>query len=409
MENFYGLIAGSAAAAPGIPSRNASCNMSHLSSWIDFPLQGRKNTYATVFSTSGEIFEHFVSTFLSAFVNLDPTLIKGKIVMCTLETIHDNRREKVKDIFVKQGSGEGIILVDPIVKDLGVQFVLILVDPIVKYLGVQFVPPGIVIGLEEAEEHQAYMAAKNTAMGPNIISPDVIKPEITAPGVNILAARSPQATGGISLGYNIISGTSMSCPRVSAIVKSCRSSWNPAAIKSAIMTTATVLDNTKSFIRRHPNVTQASPFDYGSGLVHPAAAINPVLIYDFDTSNVIDFLCSASPAQLKNLNGEMISRKNTATSPYDFNYPSIMSGNLAVERTVTYYGEGPTVYKAEVEYPAGVNVSVTPNEQRWGIMINFTPYKTSYGDFVSGAFTGTNGIHTVRSPIGLNVLSVHKS
>lgn len=69
------------------------------------------------------------------------------------------------------------------------------------------------------------------------------QPDITALGVNILAAWSPIATAATaerSLHYNIISGTSMSCPHASAvdaILKSYQPSRSPAAIKSAIMTT----------------------------------------------------------------------------------------------------------------------------------------------------------------------------
>ncbi|KAL0390003.1 UNVERIFIED_CONTAM: Subtilisin-like protease SBT3.9 [Sesamum calycinum] len=392
MKNFYSLVAGSAAAAPGIPSRNASfC---------------KSNT-------------------------LDPALIKGKIVVCTLETILDNRKEKA--ISVKQGGGVGIILVDPLATDIAIQFVL----------------PGALIGFEEAKELQAYMASQKnpvarisqtmailaikpapqmamfSSMGPNIISPDVIKPDITAPGVNVLAAWSPLSTdntAGRSIEYNIVSGTSMSCPHVSAlaaIVKSSHPSWSPAAIKSAIMTTATIHDNTKNFIRRHPNGTQTSPFDYGSGHINPVAAIDPGLVYDFDTSDIIDFLCStgATPAQLKNLTGEVMYCRKNPKSSYDFNYPSIgvsnLRGSISVNRTVTYYGEGPAVFKAEVDHPAGVNVSVTPNELRFekigdkmSFVIGFTPYKASNGDFVFGALTWTDGVHIVRSPIGLNILSV---
>lgn len=71
----------------------------------------------------------------------------------------------------------------------------------------------------------------------------MFQPDVTAPGLNILAAWSPvaaDATGGRSVNYNIISGTSMSCPHVAAvaaILKSHQPSWSPAAIKSAIMTT----------------------------------------------------------------------------------------------------------------------------------------------------------------------------
>ena len=71
-----------------------------------------------------------------------------------------------------------------------------------------------------------------------------MQPDITAPGVNILAAWSPVATEATvehrSVDYNIISGTSMSCPHVTAvaaIIKSHHPHWGPAAIMSSIMTT----------------------------------------------------------------------------------------------------------------------------------------------------------------------------
>lgn len=72
------------------------------------------------------------------------------------------------------------------------------------------------------------------------------QPDLTAPGVDILAAWSPVSPPSIyygdtrSVNYNIISGTSMSCPHVSgaaAHVKAAHSNWSPAAIKSALMTT----------------------------------------------------------------------------------------------------------------------------------------------------------------------------
>ncbi|KAM7522513.1 hypothetical protein LguiA_012415 [Lonicera macranthoides] len=391
-DNYYGLIPGSAAAAPGIPPRNASfC---------------KNNT-------------------------LDPTLIKGKIVVCTIETLTDARQEK--GLFVKQGGGVGMILIDPAATNLGFQFVV----------------QEASIGVEEAKALQAYLATEKnpvarisqtntvlftkpapkmavfSSMGPNFITPDIIKPDITAPGVNILAAWSPVATKDTAdrqLDYNIISGTSMSCPHVSAvaaILKSCHPSWSPAAIKSAIMTTATIVDNTQNIIRRDPNGAPTTSFDYGSGHINPVAAMDPGLIYDFDSYDIINFLCSigASTAQLKNLTNELVSCTSPPIPSYDFNYPSIgvsnMNGNLSVQRTVTYYGKGPTVYFANVEYPSGVNVSITPNElkfrtsgEKMSFRIDFTPYESTNGSFVFGTLTWRNGIHRVRSPIALNVLSV---
>ena len=54
--------------------------------------------------------------------------------------------------------------------------------------------------------------------------------------------RLPEATmgGGMGLNYNIVSGTSMSCPHVAGIallLKASHPTWTPAAIKSALVTT----------------------------------------------------------------------------------------------------------------------------------------------------------------------------
>lgn len=73
-----------------------------------------------------------------------------------------------------------------------------------------------------------------------------MQPDLTAPGVNILAAWSPLAPPSIyekdsrRVRFNVISGTSMSCPHASgaaAYVKATHPDWSPAAVKSALMTT----------------------------------------------------------------------------------------------------------------------------------------------------------------------------
>jgi hypothetical protein len=103
--------------------------------------------------------------------------------------------------------------------------------------------------------------------------------------------------------------------------------------------TAMILDNTQHTIGRDPNGTPTTPFDYGSGHINPTAALNPGLIYDFNSHDIINFLCNtgASPAQLKNLTGELVKCENPPIASYDFNYPSIgvanMNGSLSVYRT----------------------------------------------------------------------------
>ncbi|KAF8396430.1 hypothetical protein HHK36_018049 [Tetracentron sinense] len=267
--------------------------------------------------------------------------------------------------------------------------------------------------------------AEFSSMGPNIITPDIIKPDITAPGVNILAAwpTSTIIATKENFDYNIISGTSMSCPHVSAIaaiIKSRHASWSPSAIKSAMMTTATVLDNTGSPIT-YPNGSRASAFSYGSGHVNPITALDPGLIYDFDFNDIIDYLCGngARPKQLQQLIGHPVTCKNPPIAIYNLNYPSIgvanMSGSISVHRTVTYYGKGPTVYIANVEHPKGVKVFVTPdklkfrnNGEKMSFRVDFMPHKNRNEAlmFVFGALTWDNGIHRVRSPIALNLTKV---
>ncbi|MFS7908027.1 putative tripeptidyl-peptidase II [Helianthus anomalus] len=383
----YSLIYGADAAASRNPSRNASfC---------------KKNT-------------------------LDSNSIKGRIVVCILEELGDDRDEKLTA--VEEGGGVGMILV----------------DPLAKYILRQSVIQSVLIGEAEAEELYKYMTTEKnptatiyptvtnvgikpapvmavfSSKGPNVITPDIIKPDITAPGVNILAAWSPVSTAN-SINYNILSGTSMSCPHVSAVVallKSVHPYWSPAAIKSAIMTTATIADNTRNFIRNDDS-TNANPFDYGSGHINPAAAIDPGLVYDYDTNNLIDFLFSngASVEQLKNLTGTPVYSKNPPIPSYNFNYPSIgvfnMSGNVSVYRTVTYVGEGPTVYYSKLQAITGVRTSVYPNVLRFSksgekmtYRIDFVPYKSSIGRFEFGSLTWRNDVHMVRSPIAVNVASV---
>ncbi|CDP06942.1 unnamed protein product [Coffea canephora] len=374
-----------------------------------------------------------ISVFLSfcQINSLDPNLVKGKIVVCTVEKITDNATQL--GVYTRNIGGVGMILVEPLAQDLVFQF------------GTQ----ATLIGQDELEEIQKYIATERnpvaaiyqtktvlatkpapeiaafSSKGPNIITPDVIKPDIAAPGVNILAAWSPVAlffSGLHPVDYDVISGSSLAAAHVAAvaaIIKTSHPSWSPAAIKSAMMTTATVLDNTGNCIRRHPHDTCATPFDYGSGHVNPVAAIQPGLIYDLDSNDVIDFLCSygATAAQLKNLTSQIFRCKSPSRPSYDFNYPSIgvsnMNGSLSVQRTVTYYGKGSTQYISKIEQPSGVHVTVTPSVLKFtnagdkmSFTANFTPSKASNGSFVFGALTWSNAIHTVRSPIAVNVLSL---
>ena len=147
--------------------------------------------------------------------------------------------------------------------------------------------------------------ASFSSRGPNRITHGVLKPDISAPGVEILAAWSgAKSVSDIDADtrrtmYNIISGTSMANPHVTAAaayVKSIHPTWSHAAVLSALVTTAT------------PMTTDSSPeaeLAYGAGLVNPLGARYPGLVYDASEADYVAFLCAQgyNASQLATLTG----------------------------------------------------------------------------------------------------------
>ncbi|KAA8534155.1 hypothetical protein F0562_031652 [Nyssa sinensis] len=133
--------------------------------------------------------------------------------------------------------------------------------------------------------------------GPNPITSDILKPDLTAPAVVILAAWSlVSPVSGVKgdnrrVPFNILSGTSMACPHatgVAAYIKSFHPSWSPAAIKSALMTTAFPL-SVKT------NSTDAE-IAYGAGHLDPIKAVNPGLVDDADAADYVRTLTNVGSA-----------------------------------------------------------------------------------------------------------------
>lgn len=150
--------------------------------------------------------------------------------------------------------------------------------------------PRTVIG-ETMSPRVAYFSSR----GPSSMSPAVLKPDIAAPGVSILAAYPPMGTKHGS-GYAFLSGTSMACPHVTgivALIKSAHPDWSPAAIRSALVTTASQKGTDGMDITEMgPTLKKADPFDIGGGHVNPNRAINPGLIYNISKQDYIQFMCA---------------------------------------------------------------------------------------------------------------------
>ncbi|OAY41075.1 subtilisin-like protease SBT5.4 [Manihot esculenta] len=272
----------------------------------------------------------------------------------------------------------------------------------------------------------APVIASFSSVGPNPLTPEILKPDVTAPGVNIIAAFSlgTSVTGldndNRTTPYITMSGTSMSCPHVSGVVgllKSLHPDWSPAAIRSAISTTARTRDNTQNPMLNGSS-EKATPFSYGSGHIRPNRAMDPGLVYDVSVNDYLDFLCASG------YNSTMI--EQISESPYkctksasllDFNYHSIavtaLSGSVSLSRKLKNVGS-PGKYAVHIREPYGISVSVKPRMLKFqkvgeekSFKVTLKPkWKGAAKKYEFGSLAWTDGFHYVRSPIVVSAAKI---
>ncbi|XWS74896.1 hypothetical protein CRYUN_Cryun01aG0037700 [Craigia yunnanensis] len=244
--------------------------------------------------------------------SLDKTLVAGKIILC----------DEVSDGEGASAAGD----VGAVMKD---------------YLdsAFNFPLPVSCLGLDDGSEVSNYL--------------ELNKPDLTAPGVDILAAWSQGTTiTGLEgdnrvVPYNMLSGTSMSCPHATAAaayIKSFNPTWSPAAIKSALMTTAIPLSL---------ETNTDAEFAFGSGHLIPSFTLNPGLVYDAGEIDYIKFLCGQgySTRTLRLVTGDRSScSEATNGTAWDLNYPSFAlsaspgkSTRRIFHRTVTNVGSAVSI------------------------------------------------------------------
>ena len=226
----------------------------------------------------------------------------------------------------------------------------------------------------------APQVANFSSKGPNPISPRVLKPDILAPGVEVLAAVSPIISfikvGSYDLvtDYQLFSGTSMATPHVAgvgALLKAVHPEWSPAAVRSAMMTTAYAIDNTGTILKSQLTGLSGTPLDFGAGHINPNKAMDPGLIYDMGFQDYIEFLCNLG--YTKKQMSVLIRRTQWSCSQkfiHDLNYPSftaVLTNEtrypvaMNFSRVVTNVGNEKAVYRAHLEnIPTGMRISVKP-------------------------------------------------
>jgi subtilisin family serine protease len=351
---------------------------------------------------------------------LDPAKVSGKMVLCKRGT---NARTD-KSLAVQQAGGVGMVLYNPTASlSLNADF--------------HFVPT-VHLGPTEGAAIKAYIAGNPnptaaqaasvtvTARAPAMAAfsstgsaragnGDILKPDITAPGVDVIAAVSPVGHNGNL--YDAISGTSMSSPHVAglaALLLSKNPTWSPMAVKSALMTTATNLDNTGQPIQRAG--ANATPLDYGSGHVRPAAAFDPGLVYESAPREWLQYTCGIGQHQTL-ADGSNACDVVGQIDPSDLNYPTIAVGDLVgkqtVTRTVTNVTDQDSVYVPQVEVPAGYSVTVTPSalsvlahkSAKYTLEVTRTGAPIGAWSFGSLTLTDSRG-HSVKSAIAVRAANV---
>ncbi|PKA63134.1 Cucumisin [Apostasia shenzhenica] len=347
--------------------------------------------------------------------SLDDKLVKGKVVVC--DGLSDGSGSRL-------AGAVAVIMPAAGANDYALEFGLpaSILSPddntrIVQYANKTTYPTANVSKSQGVFDSAAPYVVSFSSRGPNPITSNLLKPDITAPGVDILAAWSPLSTEEPGVSYNIISGTSMACPHATgtaAYVKSFNPTWSPSAIKSAIMTTAFVMNSTKN---------REAEFAYGAGHINPIAAVKPGLVYDADATDYIKFLCSQGYTT-KNL--RLITGDNSSCTAanhgtvFDLNYPSFALSVVNItkpiaqttfHRTVTNVGAAHSTYRASVSAPAGLKITVEPEElsfeahlekKTFALKIEGdagAAFSSSKSAMLSAALVWSDGTHRVRSPV----------
>ena len=322
---------------------------------------------------------------------LDPSVVTGKLVICDRGV---NARTD-KSLAVQLAGGIGMILVNTSANSVNADLHYVptihlqntdRASVMGKVGQVGTIAKGTLV-LNAAAPFQASFSSR----GPLVAGGgDQLKPDITAPGQDILATVAPPGNHGRL--QDLYSGTSMSSPHIAgvmALLTQGHPGWSPAAMRSAVMTTAY-------------DTLDYSPFSAGAGHVDPTKALDPGLVYDAGFSDWFGFLCGT---------GQLVSSSCTSLriDPSDLNQASIAIGDLAgsqtITRTVTNVGSQTETYSASVSGLTGidktlpVSFTLAPGESKT-FQVGFTRTSAAIGSYATGFFTLTgNKGHVVRSPV----------
>lgn len=350
---------------------------------------------------------------------VDPELVAGKVLICEAGGI----APKAKSVVAQAAGAAGMVLLEfneaPHHVDYAVPTVdLLPVDgeALVRHLAghpdakLEMSAFGIHDNL-----HPSPSVTSFSSRGPNIVVPGVMKPDLAAPGLEILAGITPTgdqeyrnsivqagtAPGSARFGFH--TGTSMASPHVAglaALLRQQHPGWSPAAIKSALMTTA-AQTREGDFTGE---LSGTLPWGQGAGFVQPNAAGDPGLVYDAGTLDWQRFLCGAESIGV----APETCRTVGTTTDTNLNQAALTAPSVAVSevlsRTVKNVGASAATYRAQAQLD-GFDVAVSPAEltlapgETGSFTVTLTRTTAENLAWSYGYLEWSDGAHRVRSPL----------
>jgi subtilisin family serine protease len=341
--------------------------------------------------------------------SLDPAAVAGKAVVC--QRGQNARVEKGK--VVLDAGGVGMVLVntkpdEDVVADLHwvpAVHVSAAGGAEIRVLLGGGAPATLSLGGGSPVAGPGDRMAAFSSRGPETAVPDIAKPDLGAPGVDILAAATPApATGGRpGETFQIISGTSMASPQVAgaaALLAQLEPGWSPAAIKSALMTTA------RPEVLMEDGQSPAGPHDVGSGRIDPNRAATPGLVVDTPVADYMRYLEGQDPDLVTDI-------AVTPLAAADLNLPSVavsrFTGLATTVRTFTSVDDRPQTWRAAVESPGGILTTATPAHfdiapgATQAVTLSLMLGSAAHDVYTAGAvvLTNTTDGRTVRLPVSV--------
>ena len=266
------------------------------------------------------------------------------------------------------------------------------------------------IGGAEAVAGPSDVLAPFSSRGPQATVPDIPKPDVSAPGVSILAANTPTpAADAARKGelFQVISGTSMASPHVAgaaALLLQRDPTRSPAAVKSALMTTA------EPAVLKEDGQTPADAFDTGSGRIDPTRAAEPGLVLEAGLGDYARYLEGQDPTVVE---GDL-----PPLAAADLNLPAVaygsFTGTATTTRTFTSVDDSPGTWNASLAGLAGLNVALIPSAfevapgQSQAVQISLTLAGAPLDAYTFGAVVLTNAAdgRTVRLPVSVRPVRI---